>query len=199
MTVSLAIDCNAGYLQRIGSNDATDGIQTQPKEAKTMNATVTNTETPKKPARQIKTPGAPQKAVKAKPAPTTEKAPRQAAAPKVNQHVEAKVSVGDYTGLSSMINNNRKTSVMVAPARATGSLTERHQKSLYALRKAYGDKKFGAKGFDNGVLRDLLAAGLIKLSGGVSEVIDGKTYWLDGPTPLMVNFTTAGMNYGKVA
>lgn len=154
-------------------------------------------------ARQIKVAGTPTK----KDAPAKTKAPiavkakpeRKAAAPKVNQHVEAKVSVGDYSGVSSMINNNRKALVMVTTGRATGSLTERMQKSLYALRKAYGGKAFGAKGFDNGVLRDLLAAGLIRLSGGTTEVIDGKTYHQDGATALMVTITAAGQNYGKVA
>jgi len=165
--------------------------------------TTTPTVAPAKPAkavkaRQIKTPTTTPKVVKAKPAMIKAVTEKQAPAPKVNQHVEAKVSVGDYSGLSSMINSNRKTAIMVAPARATGSLTERHQKSLYALRKAYGDKPFGAKGFDNGILRDLLAAGIIRLKGGITEVIDGKTYHLDGPTNVMVTFTPAGIAYGKV-
>lgn len=122
--------------------------------------------------------------------------PQSAPAPKVNAHIEAGVDVTAYTGDSSFVNANRKARVLVKSGKAAGDLTERCQKSLYALRKAYGSKSFGAKGFDNGVLRDLNAAGLIALSGGQEQTSDGKTYMLDGATPLTVKITAAGQKYG---
>lgn len=125
------------------------------------------------------------------------KTPRAAPAPKVHAHREAGVKADLYTGMSGMFNNNRKTAVMEAPARPTSTLTERHQKALYALRGAYADKPFPAKGFDNGILRDLRAAGLITLNGGVTENIDGKVYHLDGTTPVMVKITKEGAAYGR--
>lgn len=155
----------------------------------------TTTTKPAKAPRQIKTPGA--KAVKAKPNKVAVEA-KQAAAPKVNAHVAAGVAVSDYSGLSSMINNNRKAEVKLVSERDPGKLTERMQKSVYALRRVYGTKAFGVKGFDNGIIRDLLAAKMIRLSGGQETVIDGSPYMIDGATPLTATFTAAGTKYGTV-
>ena len=174
---------------------------TQTTETPAISGGMTGPATTPKPkrVRVLKTPTKP--TVKAKPAKAVAPESKPAAAPKVtvNQHVEAGVNVASYGGLSSFVNANRKAAVMVAPARSTSKLTERHQKALYALRGAYNGKSWGAQGFDNGVLRDLLAAGLIELSGGITEVIDGKTYHIDGPTPLRGKLTAAGLKYGVVA
>lgn len=148
-----------------------------------------------KPAKKATAPATSKTAIKPKPGTGTT---RQAAAPKTNQHVEHGLKVASYTGVSTMINNNRQARVMVAPKRATGSLTERHQKSLYALRDAYNGARFGVKGFDNGIIRDLMAAGLVKLVGGTTESLDGKTYHVDGPTALQAQLTPEGLKYGKV-
>jgi len=142
-----------------------------------------------------------------KPAPKKTPAPKKktatkakvAAAPKVNPHMEAGVNINAYAGPSSMINANRKTRIMLVGERTTGSMTERMQKALYALRKAYAGKQFPAKGFDNGIMRDLAAAGLITLKGGAKETINGKPYLIDAATPVMVNITKAGQDYGKAA
>lgn len=136
------------------------------------------------------------KAAKAKSASKPKQRERRAAAPKVNPHVAAGLSTGGWTGPSEMVNANRKVKIMVRDGRDTGSMTTRMQQSLYALRKCYGTKQFGAQGFDNGVLSNLAAAGLITFSGGQEEVIDGKPYLLDGATPVMVKVTAKGQKYG---
>ena len=153
-------------------------------------------------ARQIKTTTAPKTpaAVKAKPAPKkVSSAPKAAPAPKVNEHIANGVTPSTYTGLSSFLNANRRVKVRVIPTRDTGSMSDRMQKSLYAMRQAYAGKHFNARGWDNGVLRDLAAAGLISLSGGQEDIIDGHTYKIDGEKPLQVLVTKAGADYGKVA
>ena len=155
---------------------------------------------PAKKARKVvvRTGGAAKKVI-AKSATTTKSATpaKAASAPKVNLHREAGVNADLYGGPSGMFNNNRKAAIMDAPARATGSLTERHQKGLYALRGKYGETAFVAKGFDNGILRDLKAAGLISVSGGVTETINGSNYHIDGETPVKVKITKAGAAYGR--
>ena len=80
---------------------------------------------------------------------------------------------------------------------AAAKVTTRAQKGLYALRKTYADKAFNPRGFDNGILRDLLGAGLITVSGGQKQVIDGKEYMIDGDKPVAAKLTAAGMAYGK--
>jgi hypothetical protein len=171
-------------------------------ETNTEVKTDATTVAPAKPKRVIKTAG-PKPAPKAKtvlkgtvaPVPAADK---PAPAPKVNQHIAAGVK-SSYAGLSDIFNDNRKTAIMVGATRSTSQLTERHQKALYSLRNAYADKSFGAKGFDNGILRDLLAAGLIRVSGGVKESQAGKDYWFDAEKPVMVTITAAGRDYGKPA
>lgn len=129
----------------------------------------------------------------AKPKAQQAAAPKKAE-PKVNEHIEAGVNFALYSGPSKGANGLRPVKIMVKDG--VDKLTDRCQKNLYALRKAYGTKAFAAKGLDNGILRDLLAAGLIAVSGGKKEVRDGKPYILDGAEPVMVKITAAGQKYG---
>ena len=161
-----------------------------------MEATKTTTEA-KKPVRQIKTAGTKQAAPQIKAQPKAAAEPKKAPAPKVNAHIEAGVSVGDYEGVSSMINANRKTAIRSIAPVASGDLTTRQSVSFYALRKAYGNKPFPAKGFDNGILANLIAAGLLSAKGGVADTLNGATYTLDGATPVMLTITPSGQSYGK--
>lgn len=124
---------------------------------------------------------------------------KPAKAPVPHFHREHNVDTSGYGGVSDMINANRKTKIMIKPggSREAGSMTERMQKSLYALRNAYGQRQFQARGFDNGVLSNLAAAGLITLDGGQTQNISGKDYLLDAETPVVAKITRAGMTYGK--
>lgn len=122
----------------------------------------------------------------------------KAKVPAVHVHRAAGVDTSAYGGASDMINANRKTKVMLGKAITTGSLSDRMKTSLYALRKSYSASAFRVKGFDNGVIRDLLAAGLITLSGGTIDNIDGTQYQVDAATPVMAKFTKTGMTYGTV-
>lgn len=153
--------------------------------------TKTEAATEKKPRRIIKTGGA-KPAVKAPKAPKAE----VAAEPKrVNAHVEAGVEQL-HDGLSSYINANRKVAVRTDVTAGVEDMTPRMQKGLYALRKAYGAKSWSARGFDNGVLAHLRAAGLIELTGGQVQNIDGHPKMLDASTPVVGKITAAGMKYG---
>lgn len=123
-----------------------------------------------------------------------------AAAPKeaqANPHIAAGVSLARYKGPSSYVNSNRKVKVMLKDGVAASKLTSRAQGGFYALRDSYKDAPFQPLGFDNGVLRDLAAAGLINLTGGMKTTIDGKEYILDGDKPVKAKITAAGMAYGK--
>lgn len=115
----------------------------------------------------------------------------------VNAHVEAGIDVRMYDGPSTFVNGNRKTKIMLGREVAASKVTTRAQKGLYALRQTYGDKAFNPRGFDNGILRDLVGAGLITVSGGQKQVIDGKEYMIDGDKPVAAKLTAAGMQYGK--
>jgi hypothetical protein len=132
-----------------------------------------------------------------KPKPTAKAADAPKVKQLVNTHIEAGLDVTMYSGLSSFVNKNRQTKIMQhGETRATGSLTDRMQKALYALRKTYGGKQFGVRGFDNGILSHLAAAKLIDLSGGKTENVNGSTYLLDGETKVMGRLTAAGQKYG---
>lgn len=161
-----------------------------------MTQTQTTTKTPPKKA--------PTKKATNKPAAkTTRKAvaakPKAAKAPTINTHIEAGVNVAKYNGPSSFVNANRTTQVLLRDGIDPGKVTDRARKGLYALREAYATKPFTAKGFDNGVLRDLLAAKLISVSGGEKVNVNGKEYMRDGEQPLKVKITAAGMTHGKTA
>lgn len=117
--------------------------------------------------------------------------------PQVNSHVEAGINVNLYDGPSSFVNGNRKTKIMLGREVAASKVTTRAQKGLYALRNTYGQKAFNPRGFDNGILRDLLGAGLITVSGGQKVTTDGHEYMVDGSQPVSVKITAAGMAYGK--
>jgi hypothetical protein len=118
-------------------------------------------------------------------------------APQVNPHIAAGVSLNRYSGPSTYVNSNRKVKVMVKSGVSPAKLTSRAQAGFYALRDSYAKNGFNAHGFDNGILRDLIASGLIKTTGGQKTVIDGKDYLLDGAKPLTLHITDAGHAYGK--
>jgi hypothetical protein len=184
------------------------GIQNA-KEAPTMDANTTTetkaveTAAPAKPKRAVKTPGqkpvAKTAASAVKPKPMKADAPKSEKAPVTNAHVDAGIDVNAYTGLSKFVNQNRRTKIMTGVERSTGSLTDRMQRGLYALRKTYGGKQWPAKGFDNGILSELAGAGLIELHGGITENIDGHSYMIDAATPVVGKITAKGMKYGLAA
>lgn len=136
----------------------------------------------KAPKRRVKTP--PKKAA-------------AASAPKVNTHVAAGIKTNRYTGPSSFVNGNRRVKVLQGITR--DKLTDRAASGLYALRECYGNGKWEPKGFDNGILRDLLAMGLIEATGGQTQVIDGSQYLIDAAQPVVFSITKTGMAYGKAA
>lgn len=148
--------------------------------------TTPNTKTAPKRTRKVKTP--PKAKVAAAPKPKQ---------PQVNPHVEAGINVARYTGPSSFVNSNRKVKIMLGREVPPSKLTDRAKAGLYALRDSYAGKQFAPRGFDNGILRDLLGAGLINLSGGDQQTIDGTAYMLDGEKPVMVKITSAGLQHGK--
>lgn len=136
--------------------------------------------------------------VKAAPVKKTET--KAAEAPKsVNTHLEAGINVSRYNGPSKFVNANRKTKIMLGREVVPAKLTSRAQAGFYALRDCYDNKSFNPKGFDNGILRDLVGAGLITLSGGQKSVIDGTEYMMDGAKAVVAKITAAGMAYGKAA
>lgn len=158
---------------------------------------VSNVETAAKTKRQIKAPGAKSTASKVvKPKPVKAEAPKEPAAPKVNPHIEAGIDLNLYSGLSKYVNANRKVAVRQDVVATVNDMTDRMQKGLYALRRAYGSKQWVAKGFDNGILAHLAAAGLIELTGGHVQVIDGHPKLTDGTEPVRGKITAAGMKYG---
>ena len=114
-----------------------------------------------------------------------------AAAPKqtqVNSHIEAGISFQAL--VRPPLEREPQTLVMLVVVDATA-----RQRSVRS--GDYGNKKFQPRGFDNGILRDLVGAGLITLSGGQKQVIDGKEYMVDGASAVQVTLTAAGMSYGK--
>ena len=143
---------------------------------------------------QVKTKTAPKAAPKRRvktPTKKVEAAPK----PKVNTHVEAGIDIGRYTGPSKFVNGNRRVKVLMGVTR--DKLTDRAASGLYALRDCYGTKAWEPKGFDNGILRDLLAMGLIEAQGGSKQTIDGAPYLVDGSKPVAFKITSAGAAYGK--
>lgn len=154
-----------------------------------MTTTSKKTTAPRKP-RKVKT-ASKKTTVAAAAAPTKTKEPQ------VNPHIAAGISLARYNGPSSFVNSNRKVKVMLGREVSPSKVTSRAQAGLYALRDTHGGKQFTPMGFDNGILRDLLGAGLIDLSGGAKQTIDGKEYMLDAETPVVAKITAKGMAYGK--
>ena len=144
-------------------------------------------------------------AAPAKPAPTKRKrkptaAPIAAAPAKpadkpkaVHFHADA----GLKSRVARMLNANRKTRILHIAPKSPDKLTADKRGAIYDLRAFYAAKPFPARGLDNGILRDLLAARLISVSGGQSVTDNGKQYTLDGDKPAMLTITKAGHAYGK--
>lgn len=128
----------------------------------------------------------------------TERKPKAAAAPKVSKHLEAGVDPTGLPGGTPLINKNRKTAIELVSARDLSQMTDRHRLGLNQMREAYNGRKFDARGWNSGICRALIASGLLSHSGGQETVIDGKPYLTDGETPLMLQVTAKGLNYGKV-
>lgn len=124
---------------------------------------------------------------------------KAAKAPAVNLHTEAGLISTGYTGLSSFTNKNRKAKIAADTIRAASQLTERMQKTFYAIRTTYAGKAFNPCGLDNAVIANLRAAGLIAhdTKTGQKTTIDGTVYLTDGEKPLSFKLTAAGLKYGK--
>lgn len=159
--------------------------QTKAKPADTKATTKVDPAAKKKPAtkRTLKTDAS--KKVKA------------AKSPQVNPHIESGLNISRYKGPSSYVNSNVKTKIMLGRDVDIAKLTGRAQAGFYALRDCYKNAQFEPRGFDNGILRDLVGAGLISVSGGQKQTIDGREYMLDGAQPVKIKITAAGMSYGS--
>lgn len=121
----------------------------------------------------------------------------KAAAPKnVNAHIEAGLENVIDGSDTPLMNDNRPTKIEV---RDSAKMTDRRQKGLYMLRKCYGNKPFIARGLNHGVLRTLLANGLIEVTGGQRITEGSKTYLVDGETQVVCKLTPAGQKYGLAA
>lgn len=162
--------------------------------------TTTKNPTAAKP-RRVKTTAAkkttaPAKA-KAKPSGKVSAAPAKSS--QVNPHIEAGLDASLYDGPSSYVNGNRSTKIMLGREVPASRITSRAQRGLYALRSSYKGEAFNPRGFDNGVLRDLLGAGLVARVGssGQEQTINGKAYLLDGDRPVQLRVTAEGLTYGK--
>ena len=129
----------------------------------------------------------------AKPAPTADAKPADAKPAATHYHADA----GLKSRVARMLNANRKTRILTIAAKPADTLTSDKRAALYDLRAFYNAKPFPARGLDNGILRDLLAARLISVSGGQSVTDNGKQYTLDGDKPAMLTITKAGHAYGK--
>lgn len=152
------------------------------------------TKTEKK-ARQIKTADTKKAPAAVKPKPAVVAATeKKAAAPRVNPH-EAAGIVSRYTGASDLFTHGRKVAIKQISGLTTNDMTDRRRAALYDLRDGYGNKPFPAKGWDNGSLRDLAAIGMVTLSGGTKQ----GDYLMDGATPVLVQLTKAGLEYGVPA
>lgn len=130
-------------------------------------------------------------------APTEKVTAQKASKTQVNPHLEAGLDAGRYNGPSSYVNGNRKPQIMLKDGVSPEKLTDRAKSGLYALRDSYGNKTFQPRGFDNGILRDLVAAKLITVSGGQKVTLNGKPYMIDGESPVALKVTAAGANFGK--
>lgn len=139
---------------------------------------------------------------KVKAAETDEVLDTGAPAPKPTMYVhqDQGVDASVYSGISSFLNANRKVKVRVDVKRSPTDATERMQKCFYAVRKAYGGKSFPSKGLDNGIVSNLIGAGLLTFSGGTKDVdTAGNSIMRDGESPLMLKLTAAGKKYGLAA
>ena len=121
--------------------------------------------------------------------------PKAAPAPFIHTHADNGVSAANYAGLSSYLNLNRVVSVRTLPARSK-PITERQTGTLQAMRNAYAGKAFLARGFDNGGVANLIAAGFLRASDGIATTINGHAYTCDGEKPLKLTVTASGLAFG---
>ena len=153
------------------------------------------TAAPAKPARAKRKPAKP-KPADAAPAPAA-----------VNVH-RGIVAADKYNGPSGYLNGNRATAIGLATyaGRNVGGFTARTIGTLIAMRDAYGDKPFPARGFDNAVVAMLAGsvnggkpAPMLTITGG-HDTTDktGRTVRADAPgKPVMLRLTAAALAYGK--
>lgn len=125
---------------------------------------------------------------------TAAAAPAKSPESQINPHTAAGL---DTRKVARLTNAMRPVKVLTDVVRVADKLSSDKKLALYALRACYAGKAFPAFGLDGGIVRDLAAAGLIKLHGGVSSMIDGKAYLTDGETPVTIKITAAGASYGK--
>ena len=108
-----------------------------------------------------------------------------------NAHADA----GLKSRVARLVRSTRKTQILKR-SKTASALTTDKRNALYDLRAFYA-KPFPARGLDNGILRDLLGAGLISVSGGQHVEINGKPYIIDGENPAVITITKAGRAFGK--
>lgn len=110
------------------------------------------------------------------------------------------VSAAHYAGLSSYFNSDRKTAIPVGNTKYAVTLAQLTSRGLglhTALRNAYGDATFPARGLDNAIVARLLSAKLIEhVSGGTFGLRDGVRYQFDGAEPVILGLTDLGQTYG---
>jgi hypothetical protein len=127
----------------------------------------------------------------------------KAAAPKaekvtkgVNPHV-AVLGDGTIEGSDSgLFTTHAAVEIALIDERNPSKLPDRKRKALYKLRKGYEGRQFSGAYLDAGIMKVLLAAGLVSASGGQKVTRDGKTYLVDGETPVTMKLTSAGLKYG---
>ena len=83
----------------------------------------------------------------------------------------------DWSGPSDVTNKNLSRT-KIDPARFNmypqGTVTERDQKSMVALRSQFGGKPFARKNTDAGILRRLIERGLAEFVSGNPDHMDGQ-------------------------
>jgi hypothetical protein len=139
-------------------------------------------------------------------------------APATNVH-RGTVSTALYSGVSEYLNANRKTNVSLAnyAQKNVAAFSDRTNGCLAAMRKAYGNKPFPVRGFDNAIISMLAGAvktelnsagkptgkilpfACITLSGGIATTDgNGVARLCDAPNkPLIATLTANGLAHGK--
>jgi len=127
-------------------------------------------------------------------------APKIAAPTARELHATAGLTAKYYAGSSEYLNGNCVPAVLTDCNPRT-TLTARMHGTLRAMREAYGAKPFAARGIDNGVLSQLIAADMLALvaTSGTrgAHPKSGNPCAFDGATPLLCKLTASGVNSGQ--
>lgn len=131
-------------------------------------------------------------------APGAEKtaAPKAEAPKKSNPHL-AIIPDGTLEGSTTgLFSGDRNVEIEMIDKRDPGTLTGRNKRALYKLRKGYESRQFAGAYLDKGIMKVLVASGLVAATGGQTVTKDGKRYLTDGETPVVFKLTAAGLKYG---